>query len=202
MSEPQSEAGRMTRAEIRAQSAKYRTLEQDLLTQVIAMEKTGVADRPADGQDGKVRARARERLNGQGARLMPVVTGGGASLAEIRIDLEAVRLIQATLTNAGVELDAVAALERADALTPAWRALCREWLLAAERFTAIEKAAQAFLEGAGHARQALERALIGQGSEIRWNGWDILAEVIAEAEADGLVSGGDLRKARQVRAGQ
>src|SRR5438067_1794892 len=99
MAEKQISPERLTQAAIRDEYLKYGALERGLLAQMIAMEKSGgVESAPAvNDRAQKIRDRAAVHLNGYAAHVLPANTGGGPTLSEVRIDLEAVRLIMEAL---------------------------------------------------------------------------------------------------------
>ncbi len=179
---------RLTREEIRTQYLGYAAIERDLLERVIAAERSGGVEQSSalSDRDQKVRGRARARLNGHGHLLQPAPSDAG--LSDIRIDLESVRLILKTLNTKAVEAAAVEALERAEQAKPAWLALTREWLAAAQKFAQIEQRAQDRLdELGGEVRELLPMAgWIGCGARIDMRGAS-LDDFIAAAKAQGVV---------------
>lgn len=187
----------MTRAEIRAQYAKYSSLERELLAQVIAMEKAGGAEQTAASvsQDQKVRDRARERLNGHGAQLMPAAAANsGATLSEIRIDLQAVRLIQETLTRAATAAAAIEATDWAEKHSREWESICRDFVIRAAETEALERRAEAYLEKAGEARFALQMSGWFGAAGVSINGESVSTIIKAAVDA-GVVGAAEIRKA-------
>lgn len=200
MTNAESTEQRMTRAEIRAQYLRFQSLERTLLGRVIAMEKaTGVEIPVVNDAEEKIRERVRAGLNGHASRIFK--SGApGASLSQVRIELDEVRKILRALTNADVEEAAVEALQRAEKLSPTERAWVRDLALTMARWRALTESVEAFYEAAGGDVTA---ALPLSNLAIRWctidtGSWASMQEVLAEVVAAGVVSAAELKRAGRV----
>ncbi len=196
-----TDAGRMARAEIRSLYARYAEQERTLLARVIALEKAGGAASfpdPALEHEQKARARARLMLNGHSDKLLAPPRGlGGGSLAEIRVELDETQNIMRALTKAGLEAEAVEALERVEQQKPAWEALVRKQALRMAAVAEGEAEAQKFLETVGYdVAIALPMSLfVGSGATA---GRDV-ADFLAAAVAEGIVTEAEIRKAKHAK---
>lgn len=176
-----------TKAVIRAEAARYAEEERDLLARVIAAERTASETPAVLDRDQKVQERARAKLNGQGARLLPRMASGAGGLEDLRIELESVRLIRTVLSKEAVEAEAIEAQETALKLEPAFGALIGEWLAAGRKFAQADARAQAYLDKAGDSARLIPMSgWIGAGANIRSPWGHDLDEMIAAAKAEGI----------------
>lgn len=203
MSEPQeTEAVRLTRAEIRRRYDALNAVDKDITARLVAMFQGGGAGVALPARSREVYAVAKRALNGAGGLLKALPTGG-ESESELYVQRDGIQLAMSTLTQANLEAEAAEAAERALNMLPEWRAVAKEWALAAARFTAVEQAAGALLDKAGGAaRHGLPLSgWIGTGAGINHPGLNIhieLNDVLGFAQDENIVTAGELRSARKV----
>lgn len=126
------------------------------------------------------------------------------ALAETRADIE-------KYSRDDLRLRAIEAAERAIKLSPEWKHLAREWIVAAERFGAIEALCSEFRQkNPADVVAALPYSdlPIGTGSEIDtfrvygwWGGTFTIDLVTGQAIEEGLITRGEVDRARRGKSG-
>lgn len=192
-------AERLTRAEIRRQSAVFSELDRDLTEQLAAMFDGGAGE-VVSGRDAAARARAKQLLNGHG-HILPTMAAAGQTEAEIFIERDAIRLILDALQREDTAVEAIETTEWVIAHAAEWQAIARAWVLAAVSLQKLEARAKSFIDKAAFHAPPGVLALteyVGRGAEIFVP--DASLDItIAAAVAEGVVSQSEIQKAQNAK---
>jgi hypothetical protein len=175
----------LSRPEVREQLAFFSAEDRRLTQRLADMYRSGQSGPAAVDLNTKARAAATAMLNGNAARFLPKkAVLAGQSEADVYVLREGVRLILDSLNQKDRELEVIEREERAQKLTPEFKPLVREWLVAAQKFAQADARAQAYVEAAGDVGGLLPMSLwIGTLTGIlRAN----LDDMIAAAKAQGI----------------
>ena len=182
---------RLTRAELKRLYLEWDAVDRGLterLAQMFLNGQSGAGIGAASDRDTKARARAAQLLNGHGKRVLGSKVTEGQTEVALFEERQAVRVILASLTARDTESAAIEAQKRAEQAKPAYLALVREWLAAAQKFAHAEQRAQDFLDalGGGVSELLPLTGVIGCGAQIEARGRTTLDEIVALAKAAGI----------------
>jgi hypothetical protein len=197
----ESEVHDLTSAEIARLTAQFGREHHEIVEARAAIcaarARSGVdpfASPPPDA--AKSRQIAVEKLNGWAPSTLTATSG--LSDAELAIEQEALRIVLSALAQKGLAAAAADQAEWMIANGPAWRALCRDYLLTAERMNALENKAQAMVQNSGGAGLQLA-AHVGRGGLLdKRISSDPLGRFRGEALALKIVTQKDIEGARDV----
>ena len=192
----------LTVAEILALTARYQAERAQFVAEKIDLEaerQAGATEEVISDFEAATRERALSRLNGYAPSSLKLVKSMTRS-AEIDIEIGAIDLVLSALQRKELVASATEAAQWVIQNGPAWRELCRDWLLTAERLHALETRAFAVRQELGGVTPAtLELAeFIGNGRSplgIRWDS-DPLSRVRTAALQAKIITKADLEDAR------
>lgn len=201
MSPERASPPRLDRQTIKAKQAALSEMDRALTARLAAMFQSGgvgaSAPIQASEHDRRVRAEAKELLNGAGHLLEE--PSERATEAQVYAQRQAVRLALDALLKADGELEAQEHAAWIEAHADEWRAVIRDWVLAAQHFVHAEQAARRFKERApGSFGGWFWVGFAGIDPVIGTIYTPSLSDLIDAAAAQGIVSASDLKKAARV----
>jgi hypothetical protein len=183
---------RQTRREL---FERARTLQEEAATAYRAMQAGSPPSKPQSDHDRRVAGHIQHMMNGQTppSVLVPAVSRDQQILAEI----DAIRFVDRHLGQQEETLLERDAEHYAVEIDGAWRALCREIVLAATKLASLEQRAREMLEPIKWPVPLAMGATIGSGLSLLGDG-DPLHEMRAAALKQNIVTNSELKKAEQI----